>query len=327
MREYALEDISLVLEYDTPAPPSGLEALLHDLSFVKKAFPGCRPSLRLAVRTGAGAAAIPTDFREVFHKDGFRGFEGDRDFVLTDGSSVLRLRLEQGTAEVQMAPAFTAKPALLQRNFWSFALMKLLRAYKIFSLHAAALAQSPASGLLIVAKPGSGKSTLAIGLIRRGWKYLSDDAVLLRRQGEGPEIRAVALRKSFYVDDNDAKLRYADLPVGETVPDTAGGLRRKLDIENVFPGQHLSACEPRTLIFPQIDSRPTSILEAMDATCATRLLLEESGPQLFDRENMSAHLDVLGVLVRQCRSYRLRAGSDLHANPGGVESLLRLSAT
>jgi len=60
----------------------------------------------------------------------------------------------------------------------------------------------------------------------------------------------------------------------------------------------------------------TRIVEAL------RNLLAQSGPELFDRPTMSAHLDVLGRLLRQTTPYELRAGEDLHRAPQRLTELL-----
>lgn len=91
-----------------------------------------------------------------------------------------------------LAPAFFHQPPLLRHQFWAFGVLKLLRALGLYGLHAAGLVARIGCGLLLVGDSGYGKSTLTIGLVRQGWGYLSDDAVLLRRVSE--EIEAVALR-------------------------------------------------------------------------------------------------------------------------------------
>jgi hypothetical protein len=138
----------------------------------------------------------------VFRADGFCGLESGDDFYLTDGASLFHLQPMRGQAEAQLATSFVDKPVLLQCNFRAFGLLKLLRSLGLYSLHAAGLVAREGPGLLLVAGSGSGKSTLALGLIRQGWGYLSDDAVLLRLQPKG--VAALALRKDFYVDAGPA---------------------------------------------------------------------------------------------------------------------------
>ena len=321
-QNYALNDVSLVLECDPPTLLSGVEPLLGDLLFERTTVPCDKPTLRLTVCAGPSVAQVPVGARELFAADGFRGLEDNGDFVLTDGKSLIRIEQDRGVAEVRIAPDFMAKPAVLQRNFWSFGLMKLLRAQGMFTLHAAALARSSDAGLLLVASPSSGKSTLAIGLIRRGWNYLSDDAVLLHRDRHNPRVIAWALRKHFYVDSGGVNARYKDLRPQAPVADATGGQRQRVDVEGVFPKRFLPACLPRLIVFPQIESRARSVLEELGPTDAMQLLLRESGPQLFDHGTMPAHLNVIRTLLRQCDIFRLRAGGDLYADPGALESLL-----
>ena len=54
-----------------------------------------------------------------------------------------------------------------------------------FVLHAAAVA-SDDGAVLLVGGSGAGKSTLAAALLKRGWKVLSDDAVVVESRGSRP---------------------------------------------------------------------------------------------------------------------------------------------
>src|SRR5262249_54913107 len=150
-------------------------------------------------------------------------------------------------------------------NFWCFGLLKLLRPLGIYSLHAAGLATQDGVGVLLVGPSGSGKSTLAIELIREGWKYLSDDAVLLRSESEG--IEALACRRSFYIDAA-ASADYCDLWLAEEEPDSTGGKRRRVRIEEAYPGQYVFQCFPRIVIFPQITRQDQSTLKPIDSVRA-----------------------------------------------------------
>jgi len=73
----------------------------------------------------------------------------------------------------------------------------LFREEGYLELHGAALVYQ-GKGLLLVGRSGSGKSTLAYTLVRRGWQYLTDDALLLYRTPHG--VKAVSFRKDFGLD-------------------------------------------------------------------------------------------------------------------------------
>ena len=247
------------------------------------------------------------------------GFEADDEFYLTDGSSLFHLLPRKGEGYARLAPSFSVKPKLAQTNFWCFGLLKLLRPLGVYSLHAAALAAIDGAGLLLIGAPGSGKSTLAIGLIRQGWKYLSDDAVLLRDGWRG--IEALPCRRSFYIDAVRSQ-DYSDLSLGNETPDSNGRRRRRVGIDEVFRNQHVRRCVPRVVIFPRIKAQDQSTLVPMDHVSGLGVLLSQSAPQLFDRDTMGVHLELLKRLLQQSDAYELNAGIDLYHKPAKLIQLI-----
>jgi hypothetical protein len=317
---YTWHMLTLAVQRDGPHTAAELGQILHDLSWVRNEAAGCSPALRLTVHLDDHRRRVPPTGREVFRAEGFWGLECGDAFYLTDGASLLHLQVGEGRGEAWLAPAFAAKPMSLQRNFWAFGLLKLLRPLGLYSLHAAGVVSRHGCGLLIVGGSGSGKSTLALGLMRQGWGLLSDDAVLLQRQPEG--VEALGCRKHAYVNA-DAAARHADLPLGEEVLDGAGRTKRRVCIETAFPLQQVAGCRPRVLLFSHIVPRPQSALRPVDGPSALGQLLAHSGPQLFDRQTMRPHLEVLRCLLQQTASYELQAGRDLYEDPRTLVHLLR----
>ena len=234
MALYAFHDVILKVEHHGQRAVRIWPRLLEELSWVSIPSGVREPSLRLSISLHPNGLSVPPAAREVFRADGFSALESEDDFYLTDGSSLLHLRPARGEGTAFIAPSFFTKPPLLQSNFWAFSLLKLFRPLGLYSLHAAGLVTKGGLGLLVIGPSGSGKSTLAIGLIRHGWHYLSDDAVLLRSQAEG--VEALALRKHFYVDA-DAAVSSVELPLGEEVPDNSGRRRRRVCLEEFYPAQ------------------------------------------------------------------------------------------
>ena len=192
---------------------------------------------------------LPRTARAVFSAEGLQGFAGAEAFYLTAGASLLHLQPTQGRGEAHLAPTFVAQPRALQQRFWSVGLLKLLRPLGLYALHAAGLVTPHGQGLLIVGPSGSGKSTLALGLVRQGWGYLSDDAVLLRAPAQG--VEALALRKPFSIDARMAEA-YADLPLGEARCASSAGRKRRVDVAAAYPAQHVTRCCPQLLLFAQV---------------------------------------------------------------------------
>ncbi|MGZ9212953.1 MAG: hypothetical protein ACXW6K_14645 [Candidatus Binatia bacterium] len=318
---YMCHGLTLGVKLLGPDGVAHLEQLLEDLSWVRCDHAVSQPLLNLSVGLDSCKVEIPPTARELFRADDFCGMEIDEDFYLTDGSSTFHSRARTGEGDIFLSPSFSHKAPLLQRNFWAFALLKLLRNRSIFSLHAAAVTRN-GLGVLIVGPPGSGKSTLAIGLIRRGWNYLSDDAVLLRENANG--IEALACRKNFYVNA-DVAANYAELPLADEVPDSYGGTKRRLKIEEAYPAQFLEKCHPTVLLFPRIVAVRQSVLLPCDRITALRNLLAQSGSQLFDQNSMGKQLDLLARLLRQTTCYELKAGLDLYHDPAVCMQLLQKS--
>ena len=316
---YALDDLLLELDSDEQESED-LSRLLQELSWARLQSSSCKSTLYLLVRSNSGQFKIPQNSHAVLRTDDFLGFEVGDDFFLTDGSSVFHLRPPEGEAYARIARSFFTKPKLAQANFWCFGLLKLLRPLGIYSLHAAGLATKDGEGVLLVGPSGSGKSTLAIGLIRAGWSYLSDDAVLLRQGSEA--VEAIACRRSFYIDAVRSA-HYCDLGLGEEEPDSNGARRRRLGINESYPGQYLPQCLPRVLIFPCIKRQDQSTLKPIDRVSALRFILAQSAPQLFDRSTMSGHLELLKRLLQQTETYELNAGTDLYHEPAKLIDLLR----
>ena len=285
MAFYAFHDLTLEVSHQEAVGGQDFPRILEELSWVSAPHGVEEPTLHLSISRRSNGLRVPTIATHVFQADGFSALESEDDFYITDGSSLLHLRPVRGEGTAFIASSFSTKPQLLQSNFWVFSLLKLLRPRGLYSLHAAGLVTKGGLGLLLVGPSGSGKSTLAIGLIRHGWHYLSDDAVLLRSQAEG--VEALALRKHFYVDA-DAAASSVELPLGEEVPDSRGRRRRRVYLEGVSGGRYAAGCFPHVLLFCRIVPQAQSSLLPLDRVHALKHLLAGSGPQLFDRGTMPA---------------------------------------
>jgi len=312
---YAFHDLRLFVEGIDEAGAGDLERLLDDLSWSREESRG-NTSLRwLRARIADEPIEVPASAREVVNAEGLRVFEcGDRCYV-ADDASVLRVDGAEGRIDARLGASFSSRPTRLRREFWTFGLLKLLRSRGIFGLHAAGLKDPGGRGVLIVGESGSGKSTLTIALIRMGWSYLSDDAVLLRSGSEG--VEALALRRNLFVDAS-AEDRYSDLRLAEGELDRNRKPRRRIDVEASFPSQRADACIPRVLLFPRVVEHADSRARRLDRREALRRLLAQSGSQLFDRFHMDRHLALLTSLLRQVEPWELLAGRDVLEDPAGI---------
>lgn len=316
---YAFQALTLAVQTEAEASTAGLEPLLMDLSFVRTQAAVHAPALRLLIHPCPQAPPVPPGARAIFRADGLAGFAHGEDCYLTDDTSLFHLQPPQGQATAWLVPTFQDQPGLLRQQFWAFGLLKLLRPHGLFALHAAGVITERGQGLLIVGASGSGKSTLTLGVVQHGWRYLSDDAVLLHQQPAG--VEALALRRPFALDGRAAaassKLVCAPAGLPPPVPH-----KYRVDIEQAYPGQYRSACLPQVVLFARIVPQASSTVRPLERPRSLQQLLAQSGPHLFDRSTMPQHLAVLNRLVHQATPYELLAGRDLYDHPGRLASLV-----
>jgi hypothetical protein len=235
------------------------------------------------------------------------------------GRPVLHVQPQQRQGQAQLAPDFFAKPQHAQQTFWMLGLLKLLRALGLHIVHAAGVVSRAHRGLLLIGPSGSGKSTLSLSLIRQGWRYLSDDSLLLRRQVD--DVLALTWRKAFAVEVRTAGA-WAGLTVGEARANAQGRHKQSVCLEAAYPGQQVAGCVPRALLFPRVVPQAQSTVRPLDQASALRQLLTQSGPPLFDRRSMAQHLAVCTRLLQQAPPYAFDAGSDVFQAPDRVARLL-----
>jgi tetratricopeptide (TPR) repeat protein len=117
---------------------------------------------------------------------GFELWHDDEVLSLTYGLTVGG-RVESGQARLG---GYSPDLNRLFHHAAPFMLASLLGPHGRFVLHAGAIHRD-GEAVLILGGSGSGKSTLVFGALDQGWKALSDDLVVVRRQPSGPVISGI----------------------------------------------------------------------------------------------------------------------------------------
>jgi hypothetical protein len=201
-------------------------------------------------------------------------------------------------------------------EFVSIAVLEVASLRGFFGLHAGAVVRDGV-GYLLPGASGSGKSSVCLTLTRAGFRYLTDDFLLLRAEPDG--LRCVPFFRTFNIDVAWAT-QFPELSFVNDLPPMAHG-KRMLDVEACYPGSHVAWARPDVLVFPRIVSDVHSEVRTVSKQEAFCRLL----PQIrlsADRGIAQAHLGLLGALVRDCTTFELRHGRDFLGAP--VATLRRL---
>jgi hypothetical protein len=278
------------------------------------ADPGAPLDLTIEIASGTDGADTHVDAAPLFFHGLIRGYRSeDGGLRLTDGASGLRLDGDFARIRARLAPgprdAEAPAPVML-----FIALMIALRRRGLFHLHAAGLVPDRGRGLLVVGESGAGKSTAALALVRAGWRWLGDDAVLLaERDGH---VVALSLPKEFHVGPRTL----AAFP--EVAPLAGARYRREHDKRPVDPRlvapdrQADTMVAPGVLLFPEVSPDRATALAPIDRAEALGALLPSSALLVVPGLPRAAeHLSLLRALADGAVAFRATLGPDLLERP------------
>ena len=257
-----------------------------------------------APRAPAGFESFETAGGGVCRTDG-------RTYLFESGDSIVRVCGDSQTlVEVFVGDSPRARERAALARLVFNASMTAMRRCGLFELHGAGLVEPGGAGFLFVGPSGSGKSTLATLLASAGWRYLSDDSLLLYTRGE--TVEASALRRAFAV--TDATVAAGPLCEFEDLLNEAQPFdpqKRRFEPESVFPGGFVEACSPRAIFFPVVTGERASRTRMLSQAETMARLIRMCPWACYDRPASKAHLDVLARLARRAAGFELFAGRDM----------------
>lgn len=281
-----------LLPKDTPADPAG--AVLRVLPpGLAAEVPATRPTLRMG-----GVSAWLDGARAVLAAPSGLGGRVDLDARAAE----LRVEArdepddprERSPAGWDLHSACTLAAALL--------LGRLGRALA----HSAAVVGPDGRAWLLVGDSHAGKTTTSANLLQAGWRYVSDDQVVLYRAEGG--LRVEGWPRPFHLDEGWE----AGAPLHR---------RGTTDPRERWPGRWLRTAPLGGLLFPRVEAGRPTAREPVAPADALGRLLRQSPWLLADR---GAAADVLRLLqdAASLPAYALRLGLDTYADPGRLARVL-----
>jgi hypothetical protein len=239
-----------------------------------------------------------------------------------NGSTIVIGPPESNRTDIWLSETTAGRHLLALNNVILYAVQAALRRSGLYQFHAGCvLSGNDRRAILLVGESGCGKSTLTATLVRNGWRFVSDDNLLLCESSAG--IEAWALRRYYTFDE--ATLRACDLmafkeSIGRRVPGKTGKFR--FYARQAFPGRFVATCLPGAILFPTISNEPRSRIEPLRQSDALARLILQCPWATCDRAAAPLHLRALAQLARQTRSYTLFAGRDVFETPTSIPGLI-----
>lgn len=274
---------------------------VHLSPSARQLFSGTKPALGDALRVLWHCTITQDGGRLVvdFHEQGALVIDGDR-----------------GTARGYFVHP-EAMHADLRASFFYYALAELLKSRRAHMLYAAAL-EYQGCGVLIAGHRGCGRTTAMLGLLRAGYRYLSDDHPLLRDYGGKVELLSFPM--TIGVTDRTIGF-FPEIQQAEPGLVRQGAYKKHFDAVDLYPESIGTSCTPAMLLFPQVMDMPYSCLEPLSKSQALDAMLPQAA-FLSDRNIARQDSHPLSRLVQQADCYRLHFGQDVLDLPRLITPLL-----
>ena len=275
----------------------------------------------IRIRRRAPLPQVPSDLQQFEVAHGHCYTDGSSYYLeLSDSIIHVRPRASQ-LVDVFIGDTADARQQTSLVNLLAYAVQAALRRCGFFDLHAAGVAlPGREMGALIIGDSGSGKTTLTVQLARHGWRYLTDDILVLHESERG--VAARGLRRMFTL--TESALSACGWPqaqnfLGAPIPSDPN--KRRLEPDVVFPKSFAESCRPEALLFPVITGKEQTQSKKLSSGAAMMRLLACSPWSRYDTAGAREHLRVLERLVKQSTAYELLAGRDLLDEPGRAAAL------
>jgi hypothetical protein len=225
------------------------------------------------------------------------------------GGSAGEADLARGEAALVPAPGDVAADGVAAWDLFSMCTLAsalLLGRMHRALVHAAGIVAPDGGAWLLAGDARAGKSTTSVNLIAAGWRFVSDDNVVLFR-GAGGEVWVEGWPRRFHLDEGWE----AGTPLHR---------RGEVDPHERWPGQWVRTAPLAGLLFPRVAADQATELAPLRASEALAGLMRQSPWLLADR---ACAPGILAFLRSACErpAFSLRLGLDSYRD---TDRLLRV---
>ena len=269
------------------------------------------PDLTLRIRCGSTPPSVPTGLTVFEIALGGTCHTDNSSFYLKFDNSLIVFGGET-SADVdlwvdQPYDVSSAKVAQLI----SHALSPALRRCGVFEIHSAGVIPPDRTRAMMILGPsGSGKSTLTARLAKCGWRYLSDDILLL--QDCGNNLKVGGFRRFFALTVET--LAVVDLPQA-VLNESSGTAKGRITPQDHFDSDPIEQATPGFMIFTNVTGELQSRLVSLTSAEAMIRLLRLCPWASYDKPTSEEHLRILGRLANTTSAFALHAGTDILNEP------------
>jgi hypothetical protein len=322
---YAIGDRLLAFHFADEVAARVAEEFIGGMYFTPSAARAARfvhCTIKIFYGTPPTLPPQPTDNRAFEVPRGNCYTRGEEHFLDIDDSRIAVYPPASRLVCVWLGTTAHARHPVAIVNTLSYVIQAALRRAGLYVLHAAGVIEpETGAGLVVVGNSNSGKSSMTIRLASAGWRYLSDDMLVLGE--DDGAVEAWALRRIFSVSAGSlANCHLSGLEAALGAPANSDPTKRKLEPGITFPGSFVESCRPRVLLFPTLTGEAASRLEKISPGEAMARLIRQCPWASYDTGTAREHLRVLGVLAKQSDSFALDAGRDLIEDATSAPKLL-----
>lgn len=319
---YAIGNRLLAFHFDDEVAARVAEEFIGGMYFTPTASRAAR-FVHCTVKVFYGdPPTLPPDYQSFEVPRGQCYTNGEEHFLDIDESRIAVYPAAARLVCVWLGTSAHARHPVAIVNTLSYVVQAALRRGGLYVLHAAGVVEPKSgAGLVVVGNSNSGKSSLTIRLAHAGWRYLSDDMLVLD-EADGA-IEAWALRRIFSVSARSlANCHLSGLEAALGAPANSDPSKRKLEPGIAFPGSFVESCRPRVLLFPTLTGKAASRVEKISSGEAMARLIRQCPWASYDTGTAREHLRALGMLAKQSNAFLLDAGRDLIEDSSSAPQLL-----